>query len=167
MADPIDDFVDAVHAEAVLLALVGAKFSVGLLETEALDDYPRVTWVSDSGTIEPVDDIGARLNSGTRTRQVRTDAANVEVHIWGEDREATRDIMHAVIVATWQEGHGSADFGNYTWTTENAPRSEFATRGAKLILTGAIRLPVQEPTKTLTTVSDQDHTVDFTDPGPA
>jgi hypothetical protein len=166
MADPLDDIRDLVHAQPTLLALVGTNYGSSQTDVEALGGYPRVVWVSEGGAVGETEYIGGRPNTGltTRNRQIATDVMSVRFHIWGEDRENTRDIMHALVAGCRAEAIGAVDFGKYEWITQLEARAEMATHGEKIILEGAFQLPIHEGSATLTNVTTQTHRGDFTDP---
>jgi len=158
VADNLDTIQLAVHAVARMLPFPG---EVAKLEVERLESYPRIVWVSEGGTIEAIDDVGAGAVGTTRQRSVRTDAMAVQWHIWGEDREAARDMMHLLIYTCWEQARGSLEFGSYRYITEEDARGEFATHGSKILLEGAFRVPVTEAASDLTTISTATHTTDF------
>lgn len=167
MADALDTLRALVHADTVLSALVGTNHASGRLAMEATGEYPRIVWVSEGGVIRATDYIGGRPNAGatTRNRQIRTDAMAVLWHIWGEDREAARAAMHALISACWTTmGGGACEFGRYEWTTQQVAMGEYAVHGQKLILSGTINLPVHEGAGTLTIIATQRHDGYFVDP---
>jgi len=166
VADALDDIRDLVHAQAALLAAVGANFGSTLVEVQALNEYPRVIWVSAGGTVDKTEYIGGRPNAGgtTRNRQIRTDSMAVEWHIWGRDREAARDIMYDLVAACVAEARGAVDFGTYQWVTQLAPRAEVATHGEKIVLKGTFQLPIHEGVENLTAIATQHHSGSFEDP---
>jgi hypothetical protein len=159
MADNLDDLADAVHARPTL---TGIDYSVAHLGVEALESYPRVVWVSEGGSIDAVDDVGSRtVGADNRRRQVRTDAMDVQLHIWGEDREAARLLMHALVYTIWEQCYGACELGKYQWVTEQEDRGEFAIHGSKILLELTIRLPVNEGASALTIIETATHTGTF------
>ena len=158
MADNLDTIAAAVHARPTL---VGIDYAVARLGVEALESYPRVVWVSEGGSIEAIDDVGARVVGTDRRRQVRTDVMDVQLHIWGEDREEARTLMHALIYTIWEQCYGCVEFGKYQYITEQTARAEFATHGSKILLDLAIRLPVSEGASALTIIAEEGHTGTF------
>ncbi len=158
MADNLDTIQLAVHAVPRMAGLTG---SVAKLEVERLGEYPRIVWVSEGGSIDAIDDVGAGVVAATRQRSVYTDAMAVQWHIWGEDREAARDMMHLLIYTCWEQARGSLEFGSYRYITEESSRGEYATHGSKILLEGAFRVPVTEAASDLTTISTATHTTDF------
>jgi len=158
VADNLDTLQLAVHAVPRMAGLIG---STAKLEVERLGEYPRIVWVSEGGSIDAIDDVGAGVVGTTRQRSVRTDAMAVQWHIWGADREAARDMMHLLIYTCWEQAYGSVEFGSYRFITEEDARGEFATHGSKILLEGAFRVPVTEGADTMTTIVAQSHTTDF------
>jgi hypothetical protein len=164
MTDILDTLRIAVHNENPLLELVPRdKHASGKLEAERLGEYPRVVWVCEGGAITAAEYMGGRpqANPGRRVRQLYTDSMAVQLHVWGEDVENTRDIMHRLIAAIWQQAHGSVQFGSYRWVTQEEERGEFATHGQKVILEATFSIPVSERADTLTEVASQTHRGDF------
>lgn len=164
MADNLDDIAAAVHARPSMVdpdTAVAYPHAIGKLEVERLGEYPRFVWVSEGGSIDAVDDVGGGVVGATRTRSVRTDAMAVQWHIWGEDREAARDLMHLLIYACWEQSYGSVQFGDYDFVTERDPKGEFATHGSKILLEGVFRVPVSEAADPLTTIAHEGHTGTF------
>lgn len=161
MADHLDQIAAAVHLDS---RLSGVTSDVGRLEDEALGTYPRIVWVSEEGAIGPPKDIGPTATSaGVWQRAAHTDLMDVRATIHGQDREAARLLMHALIASARDAGIGSIYFGRYRWISQQDARGEYAFDGEAIELQMTWHLPVYDETDTITVISAQEQTATYID----
>jgi len=164
VTSPLETLIDIIHTEADLLAAVGANYSFGRLASKTNNDWPRVMWVSDNGSIVDTTYVGGRLvsgESGTRQTVQRVDAANCEVQCWGEDFEAAIDLRDAVVNACLRETKGSVRFGSYRVVTETSAGADYAVSGCKIVMQLTLQVPIIMETAAQTVISSQSHAATF------
>lgn len=159
MATRLATFATAVHA---LLTAAGITDVEQKDDREALAEHSvkrRIVWLTEGGTVEPPDQAGGRLNDANAAQRIvacKVRVESVDAYICGGTREATEDLLDAVISAAWRVGGPRLQMPRYRWATQEDTRSGRTLRTQLCILTLELRLPVSEQISALTTITAVD-----------
>lgn len=159
MATRLADFSTAVHAR---LTAAGITDVAKRDDREAIDKHDlkrRIVWITEGGTIEPPRQAGGRLNGAGSSRVVacKMRVEEVDAYIFGGTREATEDLLDAVIAAAFIEGGAHLEMTRYRWLSQEDNRSGTMLRTQLCVLRMLLRLPVSEEITPLTALTGQDH----------
>lgn len=156
MATRLADFATAVHA---VLTAAGITDVEQVNDRESLQKHQakrRIAWLTEGGTIEPPDQAGARVSSSNANQRVvacKIRVESVDAYIFGGTREATEELLDAVIAAAFQVGGARLQMPRYRWATQEEPRAGSTLRTQLCVLTMNLRLPVNAEISALTSIT--------------
>lgn len=152
---PISRARDQVKALVEASLGVAVDMPLGANEKAAHGDCPRVLWLPLDGVDAPVSGIGGN------PRSLGTVAQRIAIECWGEDFDATWQLLFQVRRALHHTLVGSFRFRGHRWLTEQERQAGLNNRGDVARLEIEMLVPIPDATAPTATLTSATHTTAF------
>jgi hypothetical protein len=139
------------------------KFGYG---SAALDEHRAPTtvfFVTSGGQITPIHEIGGHVDpndSDALKTQIFYGTQSIDVYCWANSRTDAEQLFHNCVVAVWEEAYGAAEFGDFSWLTEEErENSGLDIKGHVIRFTFKVHIPIIREIQPLHDISSVEHVV--------